>query len=809
MRHQRLLVAAAVAWLSAAVLIGGSWLVAAGYAVFCLVLALGALLAGTRRRPHRASAWVALAAAAASLVSCSVAVRAHERQTGPLLRAGKDRAVAVVRGVVASDPRVLPGRVVGVQRSAEVVLLRLEVRRVTVAGVTSRVRGTIEVRATEESWKRLLPSEELEAEGRFGANLSHEPAAAGFVARGAPLILKRPQLVQRWAQRLRSGLQAASSDLAKRPGGLLPGLVDGDVSQLDSQVHDEFRKTSLTHLTAVSGSNVSIVLATVLGIAGLGGASPRARAVLAALGLAMFVVIARPSPSVLRAAAMGAVLVLALLAGRPRRCLPALGAAVLALLAYDPDLARSVGFALSTFATAGIVVLAPIIETRLPQSWPLLIRRALAVPFAAQLACAPIIGAAFGTVGLSSVPANLLASPVVAPATICGVLAAVLALVWMPLARVMADLGGYCCGWLVDVAHAFARVPGSSVSIPTGWIGAAVALLVAFTMVVAFLHHASRRAIAAGLLGCALAGVVLTPLVTESWPPRGWAFVACDVGQGDALVVRGGEAGDVLIDSGPDPRKVRACLSRLRVRRLQRIILTHLHADHVEGLAGILGSLPVAGIEVGPLKEPPDEWARVQRWAAQSGVSITEAVAGERGSAGSAQWEVLGPTSVLHGTDSDPNNASLVLALRAAGVSALLTGDAENVAQSALLSRVGDVVQADVLKVPHHGSAKQDGAFLDRVRSRITVTSVGAGNPYGHPSAMTLNRLARDGAAVLRTDLDGAIAVLRRGESVIAVATKHRNQPGSAPPLPPGAAAMNTPRLAGIGFQPKDLWWCT
>lgn len=797
-----LLLGAGASWLVAALLLDGPathslrvvWL-AAAVAVLALVRRIG---------------WLSIAASCIALVSLTTFVRLEQRQSGPLHEAGQHRATIEVLGVVASDPRVVAGRVRGIQRSEDSVVIEVSVRRITVQSQSFRVRGQLKVTAQGGGWQRLLPSQQIGFSGKAGLPREGEAFAAVLTAKGDPRLIGDPSRVQRVAARLRDGLSRSTDGLATEPGGLLPGLVDGDTSRLDVDVKEDFRATGLTHLTAVSGSNVAIVLATVLGIVGLIGVGPRVRAVLAVLGLIGFVIVARPSPSVMRAAAMGAVVLLALMVGRPRRSLPALGAAIVVLLAYDPDLARSVGFALSSFATAGIVILTPRIDERLPESWPPWLRTALAVPLAAQLACAPVIGAVFGTVGLTAIPANLLAAPAVAPATLAGVAAAGLSLIWMPLARVAAELGGYCCGWLVEVADRLARVHAGTITLPTGWLGALLALLVTVVCAVLLVRHRPRRALIAALVGCSFAGLAVTPHVVESWPPAGWSLVACDVGQGDALVVRGGADGDVLIDTGPDPRALTACLHRLGVRRLQRVILTHLHADHAEGLRAVLGEIPVGAVEVGPLKEPADEWERVQHWTAGSGVPIVEAQVGERGTAGAAEWEVLGPSRVLHGTDSDPNNASLVLALRAGSISVLLTGDVEDVSQSQLLRSVGTApIEADVLKVPHHGSAKQDPAFLDQVRARITITSVGLGNPYGHPSPMTLARVARSGGAVLRTDLDGSVAVVRSRGTVLAVPSRKREGRAGSPPVTAStSSAVRSPAVLALGLAPADRFWC-
>jgi competence protein ComEC len=205
------------------------------------------------------------------------------------------------------------------------------------------------------------------------------------------------------------------------------------------------------------------------------------------------------------------------------------------------------------------------------------------------------------------------------------------------------------------------------------------------------------------------------------------------------------------------------CLRRLDVRRVPLVLLTHLHADHVEGLPGVLRHRSVGQVELGPYGEPADELGRVRAWAAAARVPLRQAVVGERVVVGPLEWQVLWPQRVITGEGSVPNNASVVTLAEARGVSMLLTGDVEPAAQRGLLARwpAGPV---DVLKVPHHGSAYQAPELLRALRPRVALVSVGAGNDYGHPAPGTLRALVAAGAVVGRTDRDGDLAVVADGD---------------------------------------------
>jgi competence protein ComEC len=183
-----------------------------------------------------------------------------------------------------------------------------------------------------------------------------------------------------------------------------------------------------------------------------------------------------------------------------------------------------------------------------------------------------------------------------------------------------------------------------------------------------------------------------------------------------------------------------------------------MHADHVDGLAGVLRGRSVGVIEIGLRPDDASAWPRVRQTALRAGVAIETAGVGQVRSVAGVDVEVLAPVRASSGTNSDLNNSSLVVAVSSAGIRVLCTGDIEVDAQRALTHANLDL-RADVLKVAHHGSAYQDVAFLDAVDASIAVISVGAGNDYGHPSPELVVELQRLGMRVLRTDADGAVAI--------------------------------------------------
>jgi competence protein ComEC len=759
---------------------GAAWLVAwqgrllpaAGLVAIAILLAL--LGIWTLRLGRAVLAATLVCAAAAAL---SAAARAHARSTGPLVAAAARAAAVTVTGTLVDDPRVVPAKG-DVLAFREIVVATVRVQRLAVGGREFRVRQPVLVLA-DPSWLGLLPSQLVQAEGRVQAAGRGDSVAAVLSVRGPPRVLAGPSWVEAGAGRLRQGMRDAASVLPVEERGLLPGLVEGDTSRLDPRLQDDFRRVGLTHIVAVSGTNVAVVLAAALACCGWLRVGLRWRPPVALLVLAGFVVLARPSPSVLRAAVMGVIALVALATGARRQAMPALCAAVLVLVLFAPELAPQAGFALSTLATAGLLVLAPVWRRRLARRLPERLAEAIAVPAAAQVACTPVVVAISGQLGLLAVPANLLAVPAVGPATLLGVLAALVAPVCLPLAQAVAWLAYLPTAWLVLVAHVGARQPGAGLGLTTGWPGALLALALLAGVGLVLRSRRLRRTAAACCVGSLMALLVVV-VVRPPWPPPGWVLASCDVGQGDSFVVPLAAATALVIDNGPDPDRVDRCLRRLGVTRVPLLILTHLHADHVEGVPGLLRGRRVGAVEIGPLDEPAVERRRLLGWV--RGLQVVRAQIGESRSLDGVSWTVLDATA-RHGTDSDPNNSSIVLRLVTHGVSVLFSGDLEGDAQRELLDRHVDL-QADVLKVPHHGSRKQDPDFLDAVRARIALTPVGAGNPYGHPSAQTLRRLEDDGARVYRSDRDGDVAVtLRHGR----LGSVGRGGDGVPPPGHPAA----------------------
>ncbi|WP_158880775.1 ComEC/Rec2 family competence protein [Amycolatopsis anabasis] len=774
-RHDfRLVPVALTAWLGALLGLLWGWVAAVGCGVAAAVVAVVLFRWSRSARPWWRAGAVALIVCGL-VVAVPVAVRLAQAHHDSLRGAAERGARAALHATVSERPRPLESAgYAGQQAGVRSVLITAEVAEVVVDGHRVDSTGRVVLIAPAAAWSGLLPGQRVGATGSLAPARGGEMTVAVVYVRGPPADAGPAPWWQRAADSMRTALRRACAVLPAEPAGLLPGLVVGDTSALPPRVDREFTDAGMSHLTAVSGSNLMIICGAVLLLLRMFRLGPRFSAVAAGMALLGFVVLAGPEPSVLRAGVMAGVGLLAMALGRKGSAVPALSAAVCLLVVWDPAMALSFGFALSVVATAGLVLLAPRwAEAMIRRGVPAGFAEGIAVPLAAFVVTAPVIAGMAGQVSVVSVFANILAAPVVVPATILGVLATVTAGWWPSMAEVLVRGAGPEAEWLITVARHASGVPGAVVPWPGGWWGGLLAAVVAVVLLAALSRRRLRIALAVAVV-CVVLVLIPVRVVAPPWPPAGWSAVACDVGQGDGLVLSAGEPGRaVVVDTGPEPGPVDRCLDRLGIERVPLIVLSHLHADHIGGLDSVFEGRAVGGVAVGPGRSPPWAWRQVAEVAARRGVPLLEFAVGQRMDWPGLALEVLGPRYVPSRPRDERdgtgiNNTSVVLRASGAAGRLLLTGDVELAAQADLLAGGVDL-RADVLKVPHHGSRYSLPRFLDAVGARLAVVSVGAGNTYGHPNQGTLDTLRAVGALITRTDTDGDTAIVpdARGPSIV------------------------------------------
>jgi len=453
-------------------------------------------------RPLRSAvvASAALALVAAAITLASAAAQLHERGRGPLDDLVRERAVVEVVGTVRAEVVPLVSRwsaAAGGADGAGGASTRhrtvLAVEQVTGRGRTGAVRADLVVLGGAE-WAAVPYGSTVAVTGRLSAAAPGQ-APVGWLSATTVVVVRAPGSMDRAVAAVRSGLLAASDGLPPDARGLVPGAAVGDTTRVPAELVEAMRDTGLLHLTAVSGGHFAVLSLAVIGVATALRAPRALRAALAGAATAAFVLLVHPEPSVVRAAVMGGLSVLGMLLGRRGRAVPALGTAVVVLLVVDPWLSRSLGFALSVVATAAIVLVAPGWALALGRVLPRWLAVALAVPAAAQAACAPLIVLVDPAVPLYAVPANLLVAPAVPPVTLLG-LASALTAGWAPgAAEALARAASWPAGWIATVARAGAELPGARLPWPGGSAGSAA--LVAVTVLGVAAVRGARAASAA------------------------------------------------------------------------------------------------------------------------------------------------------------------------------------------------------------------------------------------------------------------------------------------------------------------------
>ncbi|WP_100446335.1 ComEC/Rec2 family competence protein [Glycomyces xiaoerkulensis] len=746
-RDLRLPLAAAGAWAAAlAGLYGGT--------AVCLLTATGCavLVAAARGRADRPRAAVATVAFGGLLAAAVTAVHVTVRDDDRLGRLTADQTVGEAELVMHTAPR--PSA-----RSPGVYTASARLRAFETGSVTVRGRWRVFLIASGDEWADVTVGRPIAVEAALREAEPGRLTAAVVSARGPPETIGRPAPPHRLAAHVRSHLAEAASAVPAPESGLIPALAVGDTSGMDPGLSADFRTTGLVHLVVVSGYHLGLVTGAALAVALAARAGPRTRVAVGAVAVVGIVVVAGPQPSVLRAAVMTGMMLLALAAGRPAAAMPALATAVLVLVLADPDMAARPGFALSVAACAGLLLLAFRWARPLEhRGWPQWAALAVTIPAATQVAVTPLLAAWTGGVSLVSVPVNLLATLAAAPVVVLSVSAAAAAAVWIPAGEWFAALAAIPARWLVWLAETGAAVPGSTLPWPEGaWWGLAAAA--ALAALIGLLHVRRLRRPLLAVIAAAVLGSVPACWFTGG-PPSGWVVTMCDVGQGDSLVLPAGDA-VVVVDVGPDPGPVDACLDDLGVDRIALLVLSHFHIDHAAGIGGAVSGREVEAILAPPPGEATYGFDLVEEHA--GGVPMLDPAPGQVYRFGATSLEVLWPGErLMSGTRSDPNNNSVAVRAEVAGTTLLLTGDVEAEAQQRLLE-TGRGLAVDVLKVPHHGSAFQIPEFLRATEPAVALVGVGADNSYGHPNPGPLALLEETGALVFRTDTSGRVTVSREG----------------------------------------------
>ena len=751
----RFLLPALTTWVIAA---GGIWLRPGWAGVVVLTLCgLGALAVLWMRGSHLLGQGVLIAALGAIMLS-SVALGAAHREHDVIASAEASEAELTVSLRETFTP--------GMSRTS-VALREVDGERVPGAGVPAVLVGL-------ELDTRQPYGSTLHITGFLQRAESWEYEAWIILIRGEPESLQPPSWFLLQAEGLRAELLDRAEGLDGDGGRLLPGLAIGDTSAVDQGLVQAMRDTSLSHLVAVSGANCAIVVGIVVAIIGLCRGGVWAKLVGGSGALGGFVVLVTPEPSIVRASIMAVIVLVFLALKKPLKGIPVLAVTVCVILAVNPWMALDIAFVLSVLASGGILLLVGPLSDGLAQVMPRWLAVVVAIPVAAQVACQPVLILLNPVVPVWSVVANALAAPVAPVATILGMLVCVVG----PLIPVVADGLAWLAWWpsafIAFLGRLFASLPLVTVPFVPGFWGVVAMAVLAWGMVAwLLLRHPDHRwwrgvsgALAVGSLTLVTLGYQVPEILLASRIPSDWVIAQCDVGQGDALVLRI-ESRTILIDTGKYPAELDSCLRTLRISSLDLAIISHFDADHVGAWPVIADR--VAQVWTGPVLDRKDQ--DITAALESAGAVVTEVGAGDQLSLGDYRLRVVWPVSPVF---ADPgNDSSVVVVLEGepdclACLSAVFLGDLGEGAQRILQGRE-NFGSFDVVKVSHHGSRDQFEGLYRALGADIGLIGVGAENSYGHPTALARDILEASGTMALRSDQRGIITLTPTSEGQILV----------------------------------------
>ncbi len=734
---------------------------AALWSIVAVMLAVSVLQTQSKRRARIGGHVVVItifALACAAAAASHVALAQPAREAVAELSIGGGRAITV-HAVIAGKVERRGGGTVAFDAVADLVRVGSVAHSVDAPVVIDLDPGEV------DEPRDLDVGAVIEARGIARPAYAGDRAVLIVTASRGVTVVRAPIGVLAATAALRQGLVASVDGLPDPGAGLIPGLSVGDTSAVSERLDAQMKESSLSHLTAVSGANCALVVALAYALVALMGGRRLTRVVCAGVALGGFVVLVTPEPSVVRAATMAGIAMLGVLLGRTGAGMAMLSLAIAMLMVLDPWLATSLGFALSATATASLLLFARPLADGLARHLPRSLALALAVPLAAQLACGPLLVLITPAVPIYGVLANLLAAPAAPAGTLIG-LAACLAAPVPVLQDGLAALAWLPAAWIAATAATITTIPGDVLPWFEGWPGAVALGVVGLAVGVIIAVRADgplrdRLVRGAAILVVALTagvggGVAALGSVAGRWTlPSTWSVLACDVGQGDAVLLRS-EGAVMLVDTGPSPERLKACLDRVGTGRIDLLVLTHFDLDHVGGVSALQGR--VGTVLHGPAYGPaPGILADLGR----GGARLLEAHRGLDGTLGAAHWRVLWPVAESRAFPSG-NDASVVLDVRGGGVPpTLLLGDLSAAPQRAIAASGSLDPPYAIVKVAHHGSADQDAGLYRLIEPSIAMVTVGADNDYGHPRDETLDTLADVDARVLRTDLEGIVAISR------------------------------------------------
>ena len=607
--------------------------------------------------------------------------------------------------------------------------------------------------------------------------------------------------------------------MSRQHAGLLAGILFGSGGRIDPGARNDFALTGVVHILSVSGYHMGLLVAFCVLCGNILQLNKTGRNILMVLVTSFYAVMTGASPPVVRALVMAWVLLLARHGGREYDWPNSLSLAAFVILLYDPRALFNPGFQLSFTATWGILYLAPLwrglpkllsrvcrapaaaptgqppaaaVTGPLPAGAPAglssavtMVSQALAITVSAQAAIFPITSYYFNYLSLVSLPANLIIVPLISLVMILGGFAALGGLLWLPLAGAVNFSTGLVLDLILRIARFLAGLPFAVVTVKQP----SIVEIGAFYVITVISIEAFRnpeiwlrlrrqwslhRTKAVPLILAIVAVLLWTSIVSPAGSGK-LEVTFLDIGQGDAILIQSPEGRSIIIDTGgvqssplstynPGEKVLAPYLRRKGISKIDLLLLSHAHADHIQGAEALVKSIGVNMLVVAPQFYEYPDGTRLLNSFQEKGTQIRKVAGGEKVVFDEKiTLEVLSPPG---SAEAKENDDSLVVRLCFGELHILFTGDAGEM----ILQKLADdpsAAHAEIVKVPHHGSKS---GWLERfyrvADPEMAVISVGP-NYFGHPSREVLNGLSGLNIPVLRTDHNGAVTIRSDGHDYL------------------------------------------
>jgi len=570
-------------------------------------------------------------------------------------------------------------------------------------------------------------------------------------------------------------IYVVNKSLPRQQAALLNGMLIGEKKELGEKVEEVFSDAGLTHIMAVSGANIAfIILPFAFVFKKIGVRQPVANSIIILI-LILFVFVTGFSASVVRAVIMAIILLMGGILKRESDIVTSMAFAALILAAYNPLLIFDVGFQLSFAATISLVLIYKKLKERIKlKHIPEIVTDTLLLSLSAQIGVLPITAFYFNKISLISIFSNILVAPTLQIITILGSVMAVVGQFSIKLSGMIGYINTVFLSFILFVSKISAQIPYSTITVTTPSV---ISIILYYTVIAIILYKGIKPEKIKPKY-CFLGVFVLSVVLLVSFlVPKPMEVVFLDVGQGDSIFIRTYSGKTVLIDGGgynnysgtqedlPNTGEdiVVPFLLDQGVKKLDLVVATHGHEDHIQGLSYVLQNMGVRNFAY-PDVSSTDEFNELLKIAEEKNVSVKACKKGDRILLDDKTViEVLHPEKAFYIGESTLNNGSLVLKLTYKNVSILFTGDIEKEGEEILL-RDREKLLSDVLKVAHHGSdTSSTEEFLEAVNPKLAVVSVGKNN-FGHPSTEVIERL-KD-CFLFRTDENGAIVIKTYGNGL-------------------------------------------